>query len=242
MVKRERPRFKDFTKKEVLNIVITALILGFLYSWNYDANNWNEVIISFLQVTFFVLISVLVHQFGHKFASQLKGLKTEYKLQPLAIMVAVYMTLLSKGKMIFYALGSIEFDLKHKSGFNRKIAMPHTDEMGLISLAGPWANLAFALLLKIFGPLILKNDSWIYLSDINAWMSVYHLIPIPNLDGVKALYYNKVVWLITFITSLITLLLLPYAQLKTTLYFIILIIVVTVIYAMKFEKDLGIKV
>ena len=79
------------------------------------------------------------------------------------------------------------------------------DTIGKISFSGPLINIVlsflFLILLSMFyDPLIKTILLWG--SRINAWTALFNLIPFSILDGAKIFWWNKFVWFISFLTSL----------------------------------------
>ena len=82
---------------------------------------------------------------------------------------------------------------------------PNGDDIVKISLAGPVTNIilsagilgvAFAIYPSTFALMLF------FAAYINAFLSIFNLIPIGILDGYKIFSYNKKLWLLAFIPSL----------------------------------------
>jgi len=63
---------------------------------------------------------------------------------------------------------------------------------GLISAAGPVANLVLALVFLALSPWLGIVAYYGYL--INAWLALFNLIPVWLLDGKKVLHWNKPIY------------------------------------------------
>ena len=76
---------------------------------------------------------------------------------------------------------------------------------GIISLAGPLTNIVFGVLfagLTFILPTPLQPLG-LYGMNINFWLGFFNLLPLPGIDGSKVLAWNKWVYAVTFIASIV---------------------------------------
>jgi Zn-dependent protease len=83
---------------------------------------------------------------------------------------------------------------------------PNGDDIVKISLAGPATNIilclgilgaAFALLPSAFALMLF------FVAYINAFLALFNLLPIGILDGYKIFSFNKKIWVLAFVPSVI---------------------------------------
>jgi Zn-dependent protease len=191
-------RGMSFSQKEIRNVTVAALLViaigfsiglygnyfgGFNFTWTWDLT----AVFAFLMAA-----SFLLHEFMHKVIAQKNGLWAEFRLTTWGVVLTFISTFLpfriiSPGAMMI--AGS-----------------PNADEIVQISIAGPLTNLilsgaflglAFALYPGAYGLMLF------FVSYINAWMTVFNLIPVGILDGYKVFTFNKKLWALVFIPSAI---------------------------------------
>jgi len=98
--------------------------------------------------------------------------------------------------VFFFAPGAV-----YTSTYKR----PDPKEEGLISAAGPVANIILAGLFFLLAAGTANSDIWSLVGkfgfQVNLWLAAFNLIPFPPLDGVKILRWNKVVWFVMVVIS-----------------------------------------
>jgi len=146
------------------------------------------IVSSLIFVIFFIS-----HEVAHKLVAQHYSLWAEFRL----IMLGVLLTLIS----------IIPFSPFKIISPGAVMIAGHADKetVGKTAIAGPTINLAlaivsFALYLFLSYPL-----SGVALMSVafNAWIASFNLFPIGVLDGWKVFRWNKIVWALVFIPSLI---------------------------------------
>ena len=86
---------------------------------------------------------------------------------------------------------------------------PNGDEIVKISVVGPVTNLIFssALLGTAFALTSVVSVGYVFMllfgAYINAFMAVFNLIPFGILDGYKIFSFNKKLWALAFVPSVI---------------------------------------
>ena len=147
-----------------------------------------------IMASFAVLMtaSVLTHEMAHKIIAERDGLWAEFRL----VTWGVVLTFIS----IFLPFRMIAPGAMMISG------SADSDSIVKISLAGAITNLilsvsmlgvAFALLPSTFALMLF------FAAYINAFLAVFNLLPFGILDGAKVFRYNKKLWVLAFIPSLI---------------------------------------
>ena len=182
-------------QKEVKHLTVAILLvlgIGFsiaIYGNNFNGWGWTLPMMSVLAVL--LTASFLIHEMAHKITAQRYGLWAEFRL----VLWGAVVTLLS----VF-------------SPFLRMIApgammiagSANKNEVAKISIAGALTNLSLAVVLLCAG--FIQTDFWpvFWLAgSFNAFMALFNLIPFGVLDGLKIFNWNKKVWALAFIPSVI---------------------------------------
>jgi len=136
--------------------------------------------------------SFLAHEIAHKITAQKKGLWAEFRLT-------------TWGALLTFASVFLPFRMI-SPGAMMIAGSPNGDDIVKISVAGPITNivfstvlfgLAFALFPSAYAMLLF------FAAYINAFMAVFNLIPFGILDGHKIFSWNKKLWALAFIPSVL---------------------------------------
>jgi len=130
-----------------------------------------------------VVMSFLFHEFGHKFVAQKYGLWSEFRMWPAGLLLTIVTSIIG---FLFAAPGAV------------MIAGNMNKEMnGKVSIAGPVVNIVMSLI-GIIGCFTINHSGWviffIMLANLNAFLALFNLLPIPPLDGSKIITWNKFIW------------------------------------------------
>lgn len=168
--------------------ILVSLAFAILFAgFSLDA----RFAVAFVSAAITAGIGFIGHELMHKYVAQRYGCWAEFRANDFMLGL---MVLLSFFGFIFAAPGGV------------LIANHVTPRKnGIISLAGPATNIvlgvAFAALtfalpaaLKPFGS---------YGMTINFWLGFFNLIPFPGIDGSKVLAWNKAVYFVALIVSII---------------------------------------
>jgi len=150
--------------------------------------------LGFLMVVFIVTVGLgfILHELSHKAAAIHYGAQAGFKMWPQGL---IFMLLISLLGFVFAATGAVYIYAKN---ITRK-------EYGIISLAGPAANIAIAIVFVAFylylPSNLLKVNVWMLGAYINALLALFNMIPIYPLDGSKIMAWNFFVWLGTAVIA-----------------------------------------
>jgi len=140
----------------------------------------------------------LLHEMGHKYVAQKYNCFAEFRAFNGMLILAIFMSFLG---FIFLAPGAVMIQ-----GYVTR------EKNGKISVAGPLVNIGLALIFLALSSITLfltipnlLADLFKYGVLINAWLAVFNMLPILNLDGKKVLKWNKTVYFLTLIAAVIIL-------------------------------------
>jgi Zn-dependent protease len=186
-----------FSTKELQHLTISTLLviaIGFsFFTPSFTPSTNIQPVYLALLVSIFTL-SFLAHEMAHKFAAQRYGLWAEFRIVifgALLTLISIFMPppfkIISPGAVMI-------------AGFVGK------DVFGRIALSGPGTNLIFSAVFLGLVHLPLGGNLNLVLvlsSFINAWIALFNLIPLGLLDGAKVFFWNKKVWLLAFVASVV---------------------------------------
>lgn len=182
-----------FGRTEMLHILIAVLVLTFAFAiviylgTNHDMTNVDAfaITLSFGMSFVIVVTGFLLHELAHKFVAQRYGAWAEFRIFPIGLFLALVFSFLG---FVFAAPGAVYI----QGNISRR-------QNGLISLAGPFTNLAFGgafllgwILLPAEGDLS-SVLSWAGL--VNTLFAAFNLLPIPPFDGSKVVSWNIPIYL-----------------------------------------------
>ncbi|MCA9397607.1 hypothetical protein KC573_02155 [candidate division WWE3 bacterium] len=191
-------RFMRFSEEEISQLIKAwaaislAFTLARLSNIGAGFGSMNMMLELFLVSVFTVGLAFLLHELAHKFVAQRYGCWAEFRSFDMGLLLAVLMSLTG---FIFAAPGAVMIS-----------GVVSTSERGKIAAAGPitniilaalyWAISAFVPMTGLLGILVLQGMT------INAWLSIFNLIPFWNLDGLKIVQWNMGVWALLMVTSI----------------------------------------
>jgi len=192
-IKRERWT----SKTEIYHLTIGALIVmavglsmsgyGFIWLFRIFINP-----LLMLGLSSIFMIIFLAHELAHKASAKHFGLWAEFRLSLFgAVLTALsilspFIKIISPGTVMISGVA------------DRKI-------VGKIAFAGPLTNIILAAFLylatlQIHVPPLSVIFSWG--ASLSIWMATFNLIPAGIFDGAKVIWWNKIVWLTSFLISL----------------------------------------
>ena len=195
----------QFSLLEVKHLLISIFILTFAFSFALTGNNmiqvyfgefnFNNFIVGIEKSFLGVIIAFFGHEISHKFIAQKYHLWSEYRMYSKGLIIALILGFFTP--VVFAVPGAVMFRGKVR-----------LFEMGQIALAGPLANLlisiiTFFLYIFVFFESILLNELFGFICLINAVLATFNLLPFSSFDGYKIFKWNKNIWIITIIFSII---------------------------------------
>jgi Zn-dependent protease len=172
--------------RELRDMILSAFILALAFSIAVSGGIYselNEIAIILPLALLGVSLGFVFHEFGHRFTARRYGCFAEYQMWSGGLLLALGCSLLG---FVFAAPGAVVI-------YQGVRSLTRSQE-GIISIAGPSANLLLALifgLLNLFHPAeVFELGAW-----INSLLALFNLIPFFILDGAKIFRWSKGIWL-----------------------------------------------
>lgn len=179
--------------REVLDFIASITVLGLALSLRYwMAGAYNYALASFSSIG----IGFLLHELAHRHTSRKFGAISRYRAWYPGLVLSLVIAIATRGNIIFAAPGAVEI---YMAWYTPRIE-------AIISLAGPFANIALALVCMLINtvfPLSFLQPYINVLAYVNAILAFFNLIPIPPLDGFKAMKGYLLGWVTLFALSLV---------------------------------------
>ena len=175
-----------FGRREVKDILISVLVLSFVFS--YPEAFFNPV---FLLYSFFAVgVGFMGHELSHRYVARKLGYWAEFRMWRQGIMFALLLALITNGGFIFAAPGAVVFSSYW--AFER----PSRSHVGRIGIAGVVFNISLMYALLALG-VFFSHPLLSLAAFVNGWLAIFNLIPFGPLDGGKVLAWNRMAWLLT---------------------------------------------
>lgn len=136
----------------------------------------------------------VAHELAHKVVAQRRGYAAEFRMWPMGL--------------LFTFVTGVFGILWGAPGATVVAGMPVEDRRswGLTSLAGPMANVAFALVAYGVSIVLYLHGSFYFswalvLAWVNAWFGTFNLLPLGVLDGRKVLRWSGAAWAIALVAT-----------------------------------------
>jgi len=199
-------RYYPFTFLEVRNIMITIIVIGFMYGFYDGQPEWNFAYWSYnmLVSTAIVAVSMIVFLTGQRLAGLSAGYRVEFQMWWPGLILALIITFISRGRIWIPIAGGmlLHHMAGHRLGFFR-YGLNMLDN-GVVASCGPLACVFFATILRQlafwFGPAdgidIVEKIYW-----FNLIFALVNMLPIPPLAGSKLMYQSRLpfVFILSFI-------------------------------------------
>ncbi len=165
-------RMITFSRKEIKQMTLSFIVVSAVFSIAFY--------IPFIDSVIIVGLGFILHELGHKIVAQHFKLHATFRYD---LKMLVISFIASFFHFVFLAPGAVVI--------RGRIT---TKKNGIISLAGPSANLLLALLFYLIPTPISKEAV-----AINAWLAVFNMIPFPGFDGVGVWLWNKFIYFLTML-------------------------------------------
>ena len=190
-----RRRFR-FTLKEVKELLMAAVVLGFIVAYRYPIESLESLLLDTAFMTLVVGAAFIVHESCHKLVAQSHGLWSEFRMWKNGLGLALLMKIVLGWTLI--VPGAAYYDPR-KIDFWGNVRLVGKDVEGKIAAAGPVSNMVLALLIHLFRDYIgILAGPAIY---VNLLLAMFNLIPFPPLDGFKIMRWEFWIWVGTAATG-----------------------------------------
>lgn len=176
-----------FTKEEIKDLAISTLAISLVFAYPRF-----ELFFLYL-VT--VVIAFIFHELAHKFVAIKFGCAASYEMWPLGLFFSILLMFFG---LRFVAPGAVIIRPYRFSRWGFRVTRLTIPENGIIALSGPVVNLIFAL---IFYPFPVLSS----ISEVNAWLAFFNLLPIPPLDGSKVIQWKPWLWFLCILFAFLLL-------------------------------------
>ena len=185
----------EFSRDEARDLTIAFVVLVICFAIATAGLDFQRFFSSLPIVIVGVAIGSISHELGHKATAMKYCCEAEFKIWPLGLVIAFVTSFFG---VVFASPGSTQIKSDHVS-----------DEInGRISIAGPIANTALALMFIAIAALLypLKLHSvifeLIYLIctvgfSVNSFLATFNLFPIYFLDGANVMKWNVGIWFVS---------------------------------------------
>ncbi len=186
----------SLSKDEVKQILITAGIIAFVWSFN----KWGDVTFNFLMGVknlalgfLFATIGLIFNQIGQRTVAVHYGYDPIYEYGMIGLMISLVIVFASRGYLIFFLPGGLK--LRHLAASRLGEFRYYTNdwEWAKAGFFGPFMNILLAAMLSPFksNPLVSQ------LMMINILFAIYSLLPLPGNLGLYLFYPHIYFWTFT---------------------------------------------
>jgi hypothetical protein len=190
-------RFFYFTGKEIRDIVISIIVISFIWGYNerirgFDFGSWFA---NFIAVVIIVAMAFIVNISAYKIVALFHGYMAEYSAWLIGLSLGVIVTLVTQGFFPLILPGGIV--LVHLSrlriGYFRFGL--NIWQSSQVALAGPFSNVFLVMFVKTMQWIFGVDSKWLdSLFIFNLVFAVYMMLPIPPLPGIIAFFGSKLTY------------------------------------------------
>jgi Zn-dependent protease len=210
---------KENFYQEILEFAVSVVWLGIAFGIYFAGgaaqafSSMHTLGIDILESLFVVFFAFVLHELAHRVAARRYGFQAVYHVWIPGLVMAMGAALLG---FLLAAPGGVYISIGQNTAENRA-------KMGKAALAGPVVNMVLTvvftvlfIVLNSFGQIFKASTGAITIQIpqyaiktasigalINAWLAFFNLIPWGNFDGQKVFQWNKRVWTIFFIGSVV---------------------------------------
>src|SRR3990172_5431379 len=149
-----------------------------------------------------ILFALTAHEYAHAWVARRRGDNTAYVLGRVSLNPIKHLDLVGTIMLFFSGL----FGWAKPVPVNPRNFKNPSRDMMMVSIAGPFANIVLAAVFAVLYSVMLSSaqysealfDSAFFIPlffivkvciYVNVWLAIFNMLPIPPLDGSKALYH-----------------------------------------------------
>jgi len=243
-----------FVKKEIKSLIVSILILSFIFGFDdkrsvFELRYW---IGNFLWIIVGVMTALILKEFAMKLAAKKYGCTTEFGIWqikriwfskgaefkkfgiPLGILLGLYLSLISLGKIYFAAISLTTVEGNRTKRVGKQFTRLTEFEESFILFTGAMTCLILALIFNLLTPYF---NFGIFVT-INKWLALLAFLPVPNLDGFRIFIGSRSLYVFGLIATIICFILMGYlSPLLSFIFGMIFSLIVTLIYFFLIEYD-----
>ena len=181
-------------KKEAFDLIKAWFILSLAFAIVFNSGKLlsTSILSLFIISAITVGLGFILHELGHRTLARRYGATAEFVASNTMLGLALMMSFFG---FIFAAPGAVVI-----RGYLTK------RKYGYISAAGPLTNIilgALFLLTAMFVPMQMTLAIAVVGMKINFWLALFNMLPFPMFDGAKILHWNKIVYAVMLLVSVI---------------------------------------
>lgn len=177
-------------RNELIELILAFLTLIVAFSYPNIMNFQNVVLV--------VGAAFIVHELCHRFAATSMGLLARFRVWGYGLLITIVSVLLTAGNFTLAAPGTVYI-----------YTSPNKRERGLIALAGPFGNLALALMFASLRPISAIMGT---AANVNFQLALINMLPFSILDGRHIMDWNRRIWVGIMIVTVFSLALSIYTR------------------------------
>ncbi len=169
------------TRNELKDLFISWTVISFCFA--LTPSIWS--LIPLLPISGITAgLGFILHELGHRYFARRSGCVAYYRAWRWGLALALITSILSLGRFIFAAPGAVYIGCIY-----RELTR---EEEARISAAGPAANMVLALLFRALPLGLISRIGF----EVNSYLALFNLLPLPPLDGWKLFRSNSIAWII----------------------------------------------
>jgi Zn-dependent protease len=193
----------SIAKKEVTPLLIGGVVLGFLFGYDdgqatFDVTFW---LTNLLTVTIIALLALTIYHLAHKAMAKKLGCdatlniwgmtkatlekKSYVRGMPIGVIIPIFCIILTQGIVKVAAITTTTIKAHPHKRSGREYQRLTEFDQARIALAGPLTAIFLALMVKVIFP---ENPVANMFILINLHLSLFNMIPLPTLDGMKIMF------------------------------------------------------
>lgn len=211
-----------FTKRELLHLLICVFVLVFVFGFDdgsktFVLGNWLS---NFFWIFLLIAVAVLFRELIVKLFAKRHDAKSEYEILsvkqvwfnlkldkgiPFGVLFALVLSIASKGKFFFTAMGKHDFIGSKISRVGRKYQSLEYYEEAQIASMGILSSLFLAVLGLLLGRIFDVNMN--IFVGINFYLALFNMLPFSDLDGAKIFFGSLLIYIYLLIFIVVAFLL-----------------------------------